>query len=333
MIIVKIKRRDGSHRFLRLGVGEHVFGSGLDCDYILLDPGVEKRHFILSVAKDNLRFAFFSEQGNLLPTIDDPHLHWHPLLSGGGFPLGELEITFFGPSKSAADVSQNLGNPAISSAQIASNLGPLLTFVTKVPILVWGVALMSVISTSITFALPTKATLDVAGNPIPIEHQAKLMIEKQKVVKRHVQTPGVSRAAKSLSADVSSSVQPDALNEAKRVLESFDIRVEDISMQGPLLRVSGMVPDTQLREKVSSTLVDDISSISRVSFQYAPDDEWHSFKTDILAVWSGERPYIVLKGDGLIRLGEPFRNHFVLRDVSRHAISVSVGGSIQEIRL
>ena len=333
MVIIKIKYSDGTIRSLQLPTGEYVFGSGLDCHYILLDPEIEQRHFTLKVEKDKSSLAKLTDGSDKLSNCGAPQQHCRELHFGEIFSVGGLELTYFGPDNTGTAPIWEHKIIAKIYTQVTSFTSPLMKPIAAVPNLIWGALFLGMILSLIAISLPINSTVLTAEKPMPTPESPRVASSQKTEINQLIRTSKDQGTEEKSTFGVHSPNQLDVASEVKKILDGFKIRVEDLSIDGAHLIVAGSVPDKQLRGKISSTLVEDISSITQVSFRYSPNDDWRALKADIVGVWAGERPYIVLKGDGLIRIGESFRTHFILRKVTENGIGISVGGSIQEMTL
>ncbi|WP_298966472.1 hypothetical protein [uncultured Roseibium sp.] len=334
--LVKIEDSNGCSRSLLLEAGKHVFGSGLDCDYMLLGPAVKARHFVLEVDECKAMLALLPDHETSASSSESntgKTPPFQPLSFGEFFAVGDLEITVFGqPAAVSADPELHPLRSALRTC-FADIRGSAARILAPVPRVVWSALAIGTLLASLALVLPTGSTLLSAQKPPtattqPMRettHRSADSGVKPRTISRHAAVPAVTVAMAPSERDIE--------RQAEQILKGFKFRIQNVAVKGSQLHVEGDVPDADLQERISKVLSEDISSISEVRFRFRPEDGWRAFKDDIVAVWSGEQPYIVLKGDGVIRTGEPFRNHFTLEKVTDRVITVSVAGALKEIGL
>jgi hypothetical protein len=316
-------------RLAQIGVGTFTLGSDFDCDLAVIDDGVASRHLIIEVGD---RGVFVRMAGESPAAMIDGNAVRTPMAEGQLYPL------FLGASISLAGLSVSVAGPAVrlppsepsglarlarrlmavSGRSLRNGMIGLGTLVATGMVAAGVLDMVSVqASATQTAVVPLAATVTGTAEPSTLRaHLAELGVEDPDIIEDpsgrhtviHVRTAGeraiLAPALRELPFETRIVVGNSVRTAVETILAASDGKAELVALDRGRLVLAGLSDDPEGRARLVETIQADIAGIAEVAFEdpiVTPADE---LTREIIAVWPGPYPYIVLSDGRRIREGE-----------------------------
>lgn len=350
MLSIRLRSDAVPVRFLSLDVGEHLFGAGVYADHVLLDPSIRDEHFKVSFKDGIIKVCLLPRFDSAVADADTGESPiWQTLEPGLELELDGVYIMGFYEEAEVIDragVDQDTQSlKASSKRRPKGQIGRV--FLTG-PAAWFGSFVFLIAAPSIFVALAMPAERTANGGQDLMSSYTTLATFNHR---RNSNTGELERLGaanetlknKSEQADYSANTEarsppttePHAeagvIRQAKKLLQSFNADAASVTLEAAQMTITGDLPSPAVRQQITKTLVEDITTVQEVRFKYLPKDNWRALRKDIEGVWVGDNPYIILRSEGRVQEGETFHQYYVLEIIHRDGIVVSVAGEKQEI--
>lgn len=366
MIIAQISVPGRPDRKAELKDGRHVFGSDLGCDVVLLDKDVSPQHFaitiegnhvVLDVLDDCLTFA----RSGACDT--NPGKQTSIVWSAGScLRIGELEFKLRGATfrASAEELAMNKAARDLARLRITRKVRTvLMVLVCCIP--VGAIATrtpddyQSSNDTGSSSALSVVETPTAAPPRTPPKLTAEMVANTLAGQGFKVHRPDYDGTA--WRADVYLTEDQDSadltaikdqlpftflphvftdtalLDAAKLVLANLNVSGANPSIHLGILKVAGVAEDIVLRDRIKTTLTSDIPGLIAIEFDGPAIMELHKLTDEIVGVWSGDRPFVVLQDGRIIKPGQEIVVGITLIAVQPKSVRVRENGRDQDVRI
>jgi type III secretion system YscD/HrpQ family protein len=362
VIVVRITVPGSEDRFAEIGMGLVTVGSDFDCDLSLPDDGVAPEHLHIRVTAEGVFVELATEaSARLLDRNGEKKLllpgQPHPWYLGCSVSIGELTINLAGdelrpppaePTPLARLAAHMVSASRRSFLHAMIGVGALVTtglFAAGVLDIYSVEASAPVSAPEATFPAP------IPEGPTPDALQAHLQalgveaasvsavpggLEAVIYVKTARERANLNVALNALPYRVDASIFVlDGIRSAvQTILATAQGDVGVVALEEGALTLSGLANDPVQRERVVSVIRSDVAGIRDIMFREPVQTPADDLAKDIAAVWTGQRPYIVLNDGRRIREGEPVTNQLSIRHIgSDGRISVELNGAILELSL
>lgn len=366
--VVITNRQDGSVRHASLSEGQHIFGASLNCDVVLLDHGVMAYHFVLDVREDRVSLDMlperYSDNPEAAPEFEqDPDRSlslWKPddTLSVGG-----LDITIpDAPLVATADVDALPVDAAVLTAptirspvyywralppplRITVSVGiALITLVMFIPNA--GVSSLSDVSSG-SMVRTAQAGDAGAGFVTPRDFlSSKGQTVYQQRFSNRSWTIDVYASNESEKKNILTLLegfqQPvnvrfyqksEIMGGVSAIVEAMAPNVTITSYSNGLLLLDGLVEGSVEAKSLADVIQNDVPAVRAVRFTNTNVTNDEAIKAAVSAIWYGDRSYVVIKDEQIIRPGQSVVEGVILRDVFSNAILVTIGSEEKVVRL
>lgn len=332
---------------LPLAPGVSVFGSSFDADVVLFDQSVQPIHFQVTLTSQGAAISL--SENAALSLVDIETSSVTELTPGQTLMLpavvllktGEMEIRLSGlpvadQANDEAPLTSGKGKGrrflGTSVAIVCSGLvgvGLLL----MPPVVAIGSPSMVQLATPEMMQTPMPAmapitlemlrdTLTASGyrpkslQTVPDGFSATFNLTTE------AEATALRKQLEQLKVSVSARIFVDASLEkaAGLVLAMTNREVAGIEVRGGELILKGAEYDPEWRREIEETLMRDIPGLIAMRFE-GESDSWKTiFDTELVGVWSGENPYLVMSDGRRIRIGQKVNEDTVFLGVGEGAV-------------
>lgn len=353
MIVAQITSPTLAERYFPLESGVHTLGSDLACDVVLLEESVLPRHLTLHVSADTVDVEIADTAAVVILRLFRKRVlrltagRRMPLFRGDRLQVGEAVLILDGVAWEKAPC-EKAGKAKRPRRRLS--LGLLSS-----AILFAGVLLPVDASAPQYVQWPPSpkhlARLRSAPNRLSsIEDQLKSLgvtpesLQQESVdrwnaifrVTNAVQKSDLERKITALGISVDARVfADDELKAAASLaLSNLPGQAKGLAVTRGVLAIKLMQDNQKLRETLMRQLQTDIPGIKDVRFGDEPEVDVNAIRSSIVAVWSGDLPYIVLTDNKIVRPGEemPIRGE-TLVGITADIIRVKINDKVREVRL
>jgi hypothetical protein len=329
MTIVRISAPGSQDRLAQIGVGTFTLGSDFGCDLALIDEGVAARHLTIEVGNQGVFVrlagespaAIIDQNGTRVPMVEG---QGYPMFLGASVNLAGLTISVAGPAvrlppaepTGLARLAQRL--MSVSGRSLRNSMIGLGTLVAT------GMFAASVLEMESVQASATQASVA----PVPVReikpdtpatlraHLEGLGVQGSQIIEDpsgshtviHVSTTAehttLASALRGLPFEAKIVVGDRVRMAVETILAASEGKVKLVSLDKGRLVLSGLSDDPERRARMIEIIQADISGVTEVTFEdpiVTPADE---LTREIVAVWPGPYPYVVLADGRRVREGE-----------------------------
>ncbi|RCS21556.1 hypothetical protein DUT91_23235 [Phyllobacterium salinisoli] len=355
MIVAKAKSPTSADRYFPLEPGVYSLGSNLKCDLVLLEKSVLARHIFFHVGNKTVDVEIAEQAGGVIS-----RLFLKRMLQ---MASGERAPMFLGDRLQIGDVIIELEGihwerPNGESIHKAGLVKRRLSF---------SLLSCGVLFTGILFPLSASAP-SYRFQPLPPEHpagQLKSKPDAPRSIDENLKSLGIVPAKVEPAAAnrweavfrVANASQKNELEKkiaaidpslgakvfaddelsgaAKLVLSNLPGQAKIIAVASGILTLKLLHNDEQLEETLARQLKEDIPGVVDVRFSREANADIEISRTNIVAVWQGDAPYVKLTDNRIIRPGDRLTPHGdKLVGITADSLRIeSGGGKIREVRL
>lgn len=361
MTILRISTPGSQDRLAQIGEGSFTLGSDFGCDFALIDDGIAARHLTFEVGEQGVLVglagespaALIDQNGNRTPMVQGQS---YPLFLGASVALAGVSVTAAGPKVRIAPAEPSglarlaQRTMAISGRSLRNSMIGLGTLVATGMVAAGVLDLVSVqASAPKPTVKPTAQAPQLAGVVPSLDaHLAALglddadFVEDPQGTQRVIHVRTVAERAVLAEAlrempfpGETTIVAEDRLRSAvQTILAASDGQAKLVALDRGKLVLSGLTEDPDRRARMIEVIRADISGITEVTFEdpiVSPADE---LAREIVAVWPGPHPYVVLADGRRLREGEAVTEGLTVHGISADGlITLQLDDKTHEIRL
>ncbi|MBC8719588.1 hypothetical protein [Ochrobactrum sp. Marseille-Q0166] len=117
---------------------------------------------------------------------------------------------------------------------------------------------------------------------------------------------------------------------AETVLSSLGFSL-DVCVEKGIIKLSGI--NRQYRDKLRRDLIADIPGLREVTFKNSAGRELTSAEFGVVALWNGERPYVVTADNRIVRVGEIITTGVKLAQVRSDYVVIDFHGEFKKVSI
>ena len=362
MPIVRITASNRTDRLQMLEDGMYEFGSNFDADLVLIDDGVLPLHFILKVTANDVRVLLADgavgrlvhRKGEVEPLTPGQEYTWK---AGQHLETAGLKIEIGGANHLAPTTGQSeqrkqkirsrrrLGLSSMITALVLitagnGSVGTGAIFASTAVVLEPEQTAEAIASAQVQRLVSSLTAPDVEDILIEAGFAPDRVVPAGEGFEAVLYHPGAKDremlaaflADRHLPIRTRDYLQTQILSAVNIILESSmsDVRLERID--GGDVTLKGLRGNVEAREAMAATIQADVVGVKSVTFVDHVQSDAEDVTKGITAVWTGERPYVVLSDGAFVRPGQLLRDDIELEQViAVDRILVRMNGTVEEI--